>query len=93
MKRFKDERTENLYWGHAGKGIPADVALWAHSKIKFVAHAASLKDIGLLPSAKLEKLVGKRKGQYSIRVNSQWRICFMWDEGRAAQIEFVDYHK
>jgi proteic killer suppression protein len=92
MRRFRDKKTEALYWGHIEKGIPADVAGRAHNKIKFVAHAQNLSDIGRMPGSRLEKLSGSRKEQYSIRVNDQWRICFYWNGKQAAEIELVDYH-
>lgn len=89
---LRDKRTEALYWGRIGKGIPADIALRAHNRIKFVAHAQRLEDIGLMPGWRLEKLSGNRKGQYSVRVNNQWRVCFRWADGGAEEIELVDYH-
>jgi toxin HigB-1 len=93
VKRFRNELTENLYWGRVGKSVPSTVAVRAHNKIKFIYHAQRLNDIGIMPGARLEKLSGKRKGQYSLRVNDQWRICFVWHDNQAMQIEFVDYHK
>ena len=64
----------------------------AQRKLEMLAAATSLEDLKVPPSNHLEKLVGDRDGQYSIRVNLQWRVCFEWKEGHAYQVEIVDYH-
>ena len=56
-------------------------------------NAASLNDLRVPPANHLEALKGSRKGQYSIRINRQWRICFVWDDGHASDVEIVDYHR
>ena len=64
----------------------------AFRKLRMLHHASVLKDVTLPPGNRLEVLIGKRRGQYSIRVNDQWRICFVWDNGNAYDVELVEYH-
>ena len=64
----------------------------AYRKLKYLMAAASLEDLRIPPGNRLEALQGDRNGQYSIRINDQWRICFNWTEGGAANVEIVDYH-
>jgi proteic killer suppression protein len=90
--RFKDKRTEDVYLGQARKGMPADILRVARRKIQQVVRAGELRDLAAPPNNRLEALKGDRKGQYSIRVNDQWRICFTWNNGQTENIEFVDYH-
>lgn len=61
-------------------------------KLNAIDAAEHIEDLRLPPSNRLEGLRGKRKGQWSVRINSQWRICFAWDNGNAEQVEIVDYH-
>jgi proteic killer suppression protein len=92
MSRFKNELTEDIAKGHKLKGISPDIVRKAMMKITMVMAASDLKDLRVPPSNHLEKLQGDRKGQYSVRVNDKYRICFEWNDNRASQIEFVDYH-
>lgn len=92
MVRFRDKRTEALWLAQRVKDVPPDVAQRAHNRLRIVARAASLQDVQAFPGMRLEALKGKRKGQYSVRVNDRWRICFVWTGQEAVQIEFVDYH-
>ena len=64
----------------------------ARRKLLFLHRAAKLDDLKSPPGNRLEALKGNRKGQYSIRVNDQWRICFVWEDGEATEVEIVDYH-
>ena len=64
----------------------------ARRKLRMLNNAQSLDDLRVPPANRLEALKGKRKGQHSIRINDQWRICFVWAEGNASQVEIVDYH-
>ena len=61
-------------------------------KLRMINNAATLNDLRIPPANRLEKLAGNREGQYSIRINDQWRICFIWDEGDAFEVEITDYH-
>jgi proteic killer suppression protein len=90
--RFKDKLTESLYLGIGRKGIPADVARVARRRLQQVLRAAALQDLAAPPGNRLEALKGSRKGEYSVRVNERWRVCFVWRDGQAEAIEFVDYH-
>ena len=64
----------------------------AEKRLRVLEAATSLRDLAQLPSNRLEALYGDRNGQYSIRINSQWRICFRWEDGDAYDVEIVDYH-
>jgi proteic killer suppression protein len=64
----------------------------AQRKLEMIDGAANLEDLRIPPGNRLEKLAGDREGQYSVRINDQWRICFEWREGRAYGVEIVDYH-
>ena len=90
MEQTRDKRTRRIIEGKDAK-IPADVHKRAARKLLVTINARSLNDFNL-PSMKLKKLSGNRAGQHSIRVNNQWRICFVWTGNRAEQIEFCDYH-
>jgi len=74
------------------KGFPADLVRRAETKIAQIDAAIRLDDLRVPPSNRLEKLSGNRKGQYSVRINDQWRICFNWHDGDAYDVEIVDYH-
>ncbi|MBI3419828.1 MAG: type II toxin-antitoxin system RelE/ParE family toxin [Proteobacteria bacterium] len=91
-KRFRDKRTETIFNDELVKGIHPHLLHAARIRLQYVHAAASLDDLRLPPSNRLERLKGKRAGQWSIRVNKQWRICFAWENGKAVEIEFVDYH-
>jgi toxin HigB-1 len=92
IKSFKDSRTEKLSRGVVEKTIPFDVARRAVNKLFLIATVTRLEDLRVPPGNQLEALRGDRKGQHSIRVNQQWRICFAWRDGDAFDVEFVDYH-
>ena len=74
------------------KGYPGDVMKIAHRKLFQIEHATRLDDLRAPPGNKLEALAGDRRGQHSIRINDQWRICFVWKDGDAHDVEIVDYH-
>lgn len=90
--QFKARLAYDLFCGIRPKKFPADVRQRAQNKLKFVYAAARLDDLAFPPGNRLEALKGNRKGQHSIRINDQWRICFHWIEGQAQEIEVVDYH-
>jgi len=92
IKTFADRRTQELYATGKGKRIPADVAKRAARKLEYVDLATSLEDLRVPPGNRLHALTGDRKGQYSISVNDQWRICFCLVDGDAYDVEFCDYH-
>jgi toxin HigB-1 len=93
---FRDKGTEDLFDGRdtkqARKACPSDLVRVARRKLDQLNQAAVLGDLRAPPSNRLEKLKGERGGQYSIRVNDQWRVCFRWADSGAEDVEIVDYH-
>ena len=92
IRSFRDERTRRIFRRERVKGISSAVARAALRKLLILDAAASLQDVRVPPGNRLEKLKGDRAGQYSIRVNNQWRICFVWSGGDAHEVELVNYH-
>ena len=92
IKTFRDKETESLFARQFTKKFPADLQRTAWRKLAILDAAESLDDLRVPPGNRLEKLSGKRSGQYSIRINDQWRICFQWREGNAHEVEITDYH-
>ncbi|WP_407050667.1 type II toxin-antitoxin system RelE/ParE family toxin [Methyloraptor flagellatus] len=92
IRSFKDKRTANLHAGIVPKGIDRTVAERALRKLFLIDTVTRLTDLRIPPGNRLEALSGDRAGQHSIRVNEQWRICFVWREGDAFDVEFCDYH-
>ena len=89
---FKNKATAALFSGLAVKGLPPAIAQRGFDKLRMLDSAAELDDLRVPPSNRLEKLVGNRKGQWSIRINDQWRICFRFEAGNAYEVEVADYH-
>jgi toxin HigB-1 len=92
IRSFRDKETERLFRREPVKKIPPRVQRPALRKLLLLDAAESLDDLRMPPGNRLEKLSGDREGQYSIRVNDQWRICFYWEDGDAREVEFTDYH-
>ena len=92
IRSFKDKRSEAVFRGEFAKGLDGQIQQRAREKLKYLDAAADLKDLRVPPGNQLEALKGDRKGQYSIRVNQQWRVCFRWKDGEALDVEIVDYH-
>ena len=92
IKSFADKRTESLFNGFRAAGLPGDIQRVAQRKLKMLHYAADLNDLRVPPGNRLEALKGDRAGQFSIRINDQWRICFVWLDGEAHRVEIVDYH-
>ena len=93
IKSFVDKRTAALFAGYVVRGLPHQIQGRAKAKLVAIDAAKQIDDLRIPPGNRLESLHGARRGQYSIRVNDQWRICFAWREGAAWEVEFVDYHK
>lgn len=91
IRSFKDRNGERLF---ADEAIPAfrDFEAVARRKLLYLNAARRLDDLKVPPGNRLEALRGSRRGQYSIRINEQWRICFRWVDGDALDVEIVDYH-
>ena len=92
IKSFADKETEKVYARQRSRNLPGDIQQIALRKLRMLNNSLSLNDLRTPPSNRLEKLSGDRGGQYSIRINGQWRICFEWHNGDAARVEITDYH-
>ncbi len=92
IKDFKDKQTELVWDGVVSKRLPQTIQAVARRKLRMLNNAATLNDLRMPPANRLERLRCSRAGQYSIRINEQWRICFMWKDRDAYQVEIVDYH-
>ena len=92
IQSFKDKVTQEVYNGRSPKGFPSDLVAVARRKLRYLSAAATLGDLAVPPANRLEALKGDRKGQHSIRVNDQFRVCFVWTKEGPAEVEIVDYH-
>lgn len=92
IRFYADAMTETGASGKAPKGFPADLLRRAIVKLTLIDNATSLNDLTRPPGNRLELLKGDRAGQHSIRINDQWRICFVWSDYGADKVEIVDYH-
>lgn len=92
IKSFADKNTEAINNRKMKKGMHPDLAKKALKGLRNIESAVLLDDLRIPPGNRLEQLKGDRKGQHSIRVNDQWRICFRWIDGNAYDVEFCDYH-
>ena len=91
IRSFRDEETERVFRREFSRRYQG-VARIAKRKLDQLHAAAALTDLGVIPGNRLEALGGDRRGQYSIRINDQWRICFRWADSDATDVEIVDYH-
>lgn len=89
---FGSRETERIWFGEYAPKLPAGIQAVARRKLRMLNNARSLADLRVPPANRLEMLKGDRKGQHSIRINDQWRICFRWSSIGAADVEIVDYH-
>jgi toxin HigB-1 len=92
IKTFADKDTERLFGRMFSRRLPPNIQRVARMKLEILDAAEALQDLRIPPGNRLEKLSGIREGQYSIRVNDQWRICFVWRQENAYSVEIVDYH-
>ena len=92
IKTFKCKETEKIFRREYSRKLPHNVQGVAFRKLRMIDRSRTLNDLKIPPVNMLEKLSGKRKGQYSIRINDQWRICFEWVDNNALRVEVVDYH-
>lgn len=92
IKSFADKDTEGLFHGHFARKLPHDIQRVAQRKLRQINAAGKLADMRVPPGNQLEALKGDRAGQHSIRINDQWRICFIWSDSGAEAVEIVDYH-
>jgi toxin HigB-1 len=89
---FRNKETEQLWRSGKSRRLPADLRLRAFKKLAVLNAAVTLDNLKVPPGNQLEALRGKRSGQHSIRVNDQYRVCFVWRGGNAFEVEIVDYH-
>jgi proteic killer suppression protein len=92
IKSFADRETEKIFNRKFSRKLPPDIQRRARIKLEILDAADELDDLRIPPSNRLERLIGSRAGQYSVRINEQWRICFAWHNGDADEVEIVDYH-
>jgi toxin HigB-1 len=92
IRSFKSKETQKVFNRDRSKKLPGEIQQVALRKLKMLNRSQNLQDLRVPPSNRLERLKGNRKGQYSIRINDQWRICFRWERGDAYEVEIVDYH-
>jgi toxin HigB-1 len=92
IRSFRDRRLEDILARRVPKGFPADLAQTVRRKLVMLDSALRLDDLRIPPANRLEALRGDRIGQYSIRVNDQFRLCFRWTDDGPANVEFIDYH-
>ncbi|MCK9992240.1 MAG: toxin HigB-1 [Alphaproteobacteria bacterium] len=92
IRSFRSAETARLWQGLTSRKLPKNIQDRAMRKLRQLDAAVTMDDLRQPPSNRLEVLKGDRKGQLSIRINDQWRICFLWTEGEAREVEIVDYH-
>jgi len=92
IKNFKDAETQKIYQRQRSRKLPADIQQVALRKLRMINNSISINDLRILPANRLEKLSGNRAGQWSIRINDQWRVCFRWEGSDAFDVEITDYH-
>jgi len=92
IRSFKCKETEKIFNRLFSKKFPNNIQRVALRKLRMLNRAIVINDLKVPPANRLELLKGKRKGQYSIRTNEQWRVCFKWRKGDAFDVEIVDYH-
>jgi proteic killer suppression protein len=92
IKSFRSKETEKVFHRQYSKKLPQNIQEIAFRKLRMLNRAQTLNDLKVPPGNRLEALKGDRAGQYSIRINDQWRICFLWEDAFKYDVEIVDYH-
>ena len=92
IKSFKGKETEKIYLRERSRKLPGDIQQIALRKLRMLNNAKGVNDLRIPSANRLEKLTGSRAGQYSIRINDQWRLCFIWKDNNAYDVEITDYH-
>lgn len=92
IRSFKVKEIEKIFNRQRSAKLPQDIQQAALRKLRMINRAMTLQDLQVPPANRLEKLSGDRAGQYSIRINDQWGICFEWEDGDAYNVELADYH-
>jgi proteic killer suppression protein len=89
---FRERETATIWDGRRSRHLPGNIQAVALRKLRLINNAGRLEDLRVPPGNRLETLQGGRRGQHSIRINDQWRICFIWRDSHAHEVEIVDYH-
>ena len=92
LKSFANKETLKIWNEQRSKRLPPDIQQRALLKLAMISQALDVNDLRIPPANRLESLKGNRSGQFSIRINQQWRICFRWENGHAHEVEITDYH-
>ena len=92
IKSFKSKEAQKIFNREISKKLPFDIQKVDYRKLLMLEAALTIEDLKIPPANRLERLSGNREGQYSIRINKQYRICFKWQNGYAYEVEIVDYH-
>jgi len=92
IRSWADAEAEKIFNLQRSRKLPTDIQRVALRKLLMLDAAVTIEDLTIPPANRLEKLKGDREGQWSIRINDQWRVCFAWREGNAYEVEIVDYH-
>ena len=93
IKSFRDREAERIWRGEVYKKLPRSIQQVARRKLRMLNNAQSLEDLKVPPANRLEALKGDRRGEHSIRINKQWRVCFSWKDGHVHDVAIVDYHR
>jgi proteic killer suppression protein len=92
IRTILDTETDKVWLGTVSRKLPRDIQDVARRKLRMLNNASRVEELRIPPANRLEKLSGNREGQWSIRINDQWRICFEWSEGNADRVQICDYH-
>jgi len=92
IRSFADPETERIYAGERSRKLPPDIHKRALNRLKLLAAATELNELAVPPGNQLHALKNDRVGQHAIRINDQWRLCFVWRDGGADDVEITDYH-
>jgi proteic killer suppression protein len=92
IKTFNNDETQKIYQRQRSQKLPSDIQQVALRKLRMINNAVTINDLRVPPANRLEKLSGDRVGQWSIRINDQWRVCFRWEGSDAYDVEVADYH-
>jgi toxin HigB-1 len=89
---FHDEATKSVWLGNFTRKLPNQIQVVSRRKLRMLNNARRIDDLRIPPNILLETLTGDRAGQWSVRINDQWRVCFIWNDGHTERVEICDYH-
>ncbi len=92
IRSFRGRETQRIWEGLVSRRLPMNIQSVARRKLRMINNARTIDDLRIPPANRLKALKGKRKGQHSVRLNNQWRVCFRWSKGDVFDVEIVDYH-